>query len=357
MKSTDSRGNSRRQFITVSATSILAGSLLPHYVAASTWGPSGNSLPVTGHGNHTYKVDKAWGVQDPARVPVNDCHEMVQDSKGRIFMTTTGKGHPNLIVYDRSGKVLESVATELPGAHGLTIGGEGTDEFLLITDPVLHKVVKTTLKGKVLATFQWPEFIPEYTDEKDFNPTETAIAPNGDIYIADGYGKNMIIQYDQHGNYLRHFGGTGNGDNQFDCCHGITIDHRDSNAATLLITSRASQEFKRFTLDGQFIETIKLPGCSICRPVIKGDHLYFAVIITESWFAYDGMLAVLDKNNKVVSFPGGSAPTYRDGQLEKPAHDGTTFLNPHDVLVDEDENLYVPQWYSGKTYPVKLHRQ
>jgi hypothetical protein len=42
--------------------------------------------------------------------------------------------------------------------------------------------------------------------------------------------------------------------------------------------------------------------------------------------------------------------------LEAPAYDQKTFLNPHDVCIDDDENIYVPQWNSGKTYPVKLHR-
>jgi hypothetical protein len=68
------------------------------------------------------------------------------------------------------------------------------------------------------------------------------------------------------------------------------------------------------------------------------------------------MLAVLDQNNRVVSMPGGSTPAYKNGMLEAPAYDQKTFLNPHDVCIDDDENIYVPQWNSGKTYPVKLHR-
>jgi peptidylamidoglycolate lyase len=68
------------------------------------------------------------------------------------------------------------------------------------------------------------------------------------------------------------------------------------------------------------------------------------------------MIAVLDKSNKVIAFPGGSAPTYTDGILEAPTYDQRTLLNPHDVCIDNDENIYVPQWASGRTYPVKLHR-
>lgn len=270
-------------------------------------------------------------------------------------MTTT---HPknNILIYDRSGKILDAWGTEYPGAHGLTLSTEGEEEFLFITDPDTHKVCKTTLDGKKLLEFFTPKEIEDYKEAAQFKPTETAIAPNGDIYIADGYGLDFIIQYDSKGNYIRHFGGKGTDDDQFDCCHGITLDTRKGKQPSLLITSRTANCFKRFTLDGNYIETISLPTCYICRPVLKNDTLYFAVIVTKDWGTYDGMLAVLDQNNRVVSMPGGSTPAYKNGMLEAPAYDQKTFLNPHDVCIDDDENIYVPQWNSGKTYPVKLHR-
>lgn len=309
---------------------------------------------IVGHGSHRYRVDKKWGEQDPHKIPVNDCHEMVQDRKGRLILLTNHIRN-NVIVYDRSGKVIKTWTGNWPSAHGLTIQDEGGEEFLYITDSDLHQVHKTTLDGRIVLSLSYPEESGVYEDISAYKPTETAIAPNGDIYVADGYGKSYIIQYDQHGNFIRHFGGLGEGDAQFDCPHGIAIDYRQS-APTLLITSRSRQEFKRFTLDGKHIETIRLPGCWICRPVIKNSHLYFAVIVTRSWWAYDGMVAVLDKENKVISLPGGSTPTFKDHILESPQYDGRTFLNPHDVCVDDDENIYVAQWYSGRTYPVKLER-
>ncbi len=311
--------------------------------------------PLVGHGDFTYQVDKNWGVQDPSQFPVNDCHEMVMDKKQRLIMTTT---HPknNILIYDRSGKILEAWGAEFPGAHGLTRVDEGSEEFLFITDPKTNKVCKTDLKGKIIMTFNAPQEVQDYENPHQFKPTETTVGPNGDIYIADGYGKDFIIQYDAQGNYIRHFGGHGKGTDQFECCHGITLDQRDPANPSLLITSRSANEFKRFTLDGKHLETISLPGCYICRPVLKGDLIYFAVIITNQWDSFDGMLAVLDRNNKVISLPGGSAPAYQDGALVPPVYDQKTFLNPHDVCVDNDDNLYVPQWNSNKTYPLKLTR-
>jgi len=201
-----------------------------------------------------------------------------------------------------------------------------------------------------------PKEISNYTDPKKYHPTEVAVAPNGDFYVADGYGENLIIRYSAKGEYITHFGGKGREAGQFDCCHGVTLDTRDANNPTLLITSRTAHEYKRFTMDGQHIETIPLPGCWNCRPVIKGDNLYFAILVTETWGSYDGMVAVINKDNKVLAFPGGSQPEYKDGKLQAPKSDLSTFLNPHDVCIDQDENIYVPQWYSGRTYPVRLER-
>ena len=68
------------------------------------------------------------------------------------------------------------------------------------------------------------------------------------------------------------------------------------------------------------------------------------------------LIDYLDINNKFVSLPGGNMPKYKDGVLEKPIYDQKSFLNPHDVCIDNDDSIYVPQWNSGKTYPVKLIR-
>ena len=61
---------------------------------------------------------------------------------------------------------------------------------------------------------------------------------------------------------------------------------------------------------------------------------------------------------KAISTPGGSEPIYQNGKLNRQYNDhpNTVFMNPHDVYVDSDENIYVPQWNSKKTYPVKLER-
>ena len=80
---------------------------------------------------------------------------------------------------------------------------------MFICDNNRHQVIKTTIDGKVLMTLDYPKETGQYTKAEEYVPTETAIAPNGDIYVADGYGKDFIIQYNSKGKYIRHFGGRG----------------------------------------------------------------------------------------------------------------------------------------------------
>ncbi len=309
---------------------------------------------VVGHGDFKYRVNKEWGVQDLAKIPVQHCHEMVMAADGRLYMCTTGKKN-NIIIYDKSGSVVSTWGTEYPGIHGLSIKEEGGEEFLYLTDTERHQVYKTTLDGRLLLTIDYPKEAEIYDNDTQFVPTETVVTDDGYILVADGYGRDYVIRYDQSGKYIDHFAGKGEEEHQLQQAHGICIDQR-SGQSSLLVTSRARQSVKRYSMDGKYLETIALPGCSICRPVIKGDYLYFAVIVTKDWGSYDGMVAVLNAKNEVISFPGGSAPSYVNGQLEAPLFDGHTFLHPHDVCIDNDENIYVPQWNSGRTYPVKLER-
>ena len=103
------------------------------------------------------------------------------------------------------------------------------------------------------------------------------------------------------------------------------------------------------------MDTIELPGAWVCRPVINGSHLYAAVLQSNNnQWKQSGFITILDKNNKVVSNLGGSDPTYTNGKLSEMYQSTKHFQYPHDVCIDDEGNLYVAQWNSGKVYPYKL---
>ena len=311
---------------------------------------------IIGHNSHSYKVIFNWSKADPQKNPVNDCHEMVMDRKGRIILLTNEVKN-NILIYNKDGKLVDYWGHDYPGGHGLTIYSENSEEALFICDYERHQVIKTNLSGRVLMIIDYPKETGAYTSAEQFKPTETAIGYNGDIYVTDGYGLQYVIQYNAGGEYIRHWGGLGDSDEQFNCVHGITIDTRKKDYHSLLITSRNHNAFKRFTLDGKYIETIYLPGSFVCRPVIKFDFLYAAVFRSGTNTNFDsGYITILDNNDKVVSTPGGSEPIYMNDQLQAQTQQEKIFIHPHDVCIDDDENIFVCQWKSKKSYPIKLER-
>jgi peptidylamidoglycolate lyase len=314
-------------------------------------------MEIIGHGNYRYKVDADWGKLDPALVPVKDCHEMVLSKSGLLYLLTN-EVQNNIIVYTKEGKLVKTWGTTYPGAHGLTIAEENGAEFLYITDTIRHEVIKTNLDGEEIMVIGYPKEITDYTSAELYKPTETAIGPNGDIYVTDGYGLQVVIQYNADGKYIRHWGGKGNGNGEFDCVHGIAIDDRNPDQITLLITSRNHSMIKRFSLTGAYLNSILLSGSFVCRPVIKDKNIYAAVFRSGNNMNFgSGYITILDENDQVISTPGGTSPIYKYGLLQTQQQATTpTFIHPHDVCIDEKGDIYVPQWNANKTYPIKLHK-
>ena len=342
----------RRQFC---QKSLLAASV----AAAPGWFQilhrrSNASDPVIGHGEFRYRIRLDWAAQnDAARFPVNDCHEMVMDRQGRIFLSTNDTRN-NILIFNKDGKILDGWGTEYPGAHGLTLHDECGEGFLYLTDYERHEVVKTTLSGQVVQRFSYPADSGQYASADAFKPTETAVLPNGELVVADGYGLDFIIHYDREGKVKNIFGGK----TELNNAHGIALDTRDAAQPALLVTSRAENALKRYSLDGRLLQSIALPGAYICRPVVHGENVFFAVLISKlPWDSQSGFVMILDKNNRPVSCPGGSTPRYDGEGTAEPFHQTVkVFRHPHDVLADGDQNLYVSQWNSGKVYPARLER-
>ena len=341
----------RRNFVKNLSTLTISGLISPYIYNLPT--QCYKDL-IIGHNTHKYKVDLNWGALNASQFPVNDCHEMVQDSKGRILLLTNHIKN-NIIVYDKKGNLIEVWGTEFPGAHGLTLNVEGGEDFLYIADNSRHEVIKTTIDGKVVQIFPYPKSSGKYESADQYIPTETAIASNGDVYVADGYGLQYILHYNSKGALLNIFGGKGNEEKHFENAHGICIDRRNGKES-LLITARTQNKLKQFSLAGKLEGVIELPGAFICRPVIHNDHIYLATIWSGEGKPNTGFISILDKNNQLISTLGGSTPTYEDGQLKPVYQTLKIFQHPHDVCVDDDENLYVAQWNAGKTYPIKLNR-
>ena len=312
-----------------------------------------------GQGAYRYRHVKGWGVLG-ADTPVKDCHGMVQAKDGRIFLLNNHTAN-NVIIYSREGALLGKWGTAFPGAHGLTLCTENGEERLFITDHDRHQVYKTTLDGEILLTLDWPEQSGKYQNAGQYKPTHVAVAPDGSFYVSDGYGQNFVMHYDPKGALIKTFGGGGNAPGALHCAHGAHVDLRDPAHPVLLITSRSQNAIKRFTLAGDHLDTIALPGAMPCFMVPHGEYLIVPHLKGGSKPAgsgtENGFVSILDRQNKIVSNVAADAAAYgADGVPAKMAANCTLFTYPHGLLVDDRDSLYIAQWNSGRTYPIKLER-
>jgi len=337
----------RREYIKSSAVSTLG-----MYLGLDIFN---NEDIILGHGDFKYKVDLEWGKLKPSEFPVTDCHEMVEDSKGRIILLTNNAKN-NILVYNSGGKIVDHWTLNYKGAHGLTLKNEGGEDFLYITDSELGVVSKHTLSGRKVWEIKSP-FASDLSEiDEAFKPTETAILEsNGHVYISDGYGSQYVFIYDQNGKLIDYFGGRGPEENKFFNCHGVAIDTRFKQEQ-IVVTAREKNQIKYFTPKGKFLSNVNLPGAYICRPVIKGENMYLATIWSGDKSNNSGFVSILDKNNKLVSAPGGILPLYEENKLRPMNQLYKIFNHPHDVCIDGDENLYIPQWNANGVYPIKLWR-
>jgi len=332
------------------------------FIRAQSKSDPGDGI-VIGHGDFRYRVQKNWSRAQPETHPVKDCHEMVQSADGSLFLLTNHKQN-NILIHDTSGRLLDSWTLGFSAAHGLSLSRSGAGvEHLVITDTSSGRVVKTTLEGEIVLELPHPAKVGAYSERDDYRPTETATAANGDIYVADGYGSQFILRFDSSGGFIGKFGGKSTqpvNAGKFMQAHGVALDTRGPTPL-IVCTARIRNEFHWFQIDGTFVRSVYLPGAYISRPVIAGHHLYSGVCFGT--FENDfrmwqnrGFVTILDKEDRNVSNPGGTAPEYREGKLTQLLQAESVFKNCHDVCVDAAGDLYVCQWNSGHVYPYKLER-
>ena len=109
-----------------------------------------------------------------------------------------------------------------PRAHGVFVA---PDETLWLTDDGDHTVRQCTLDGKVLLTLGTSGKPAPYMSGEPFHRcTHTAMAPNGDIYVSDGYGNARVHKYSPDGRLIMSWGGPGTDPGEFNIVHNITCD-------------------------------------------------------------------------------------------------------------------------------------
>ena len=333
----------------ISRRAFLAGLSVPAVIGPTILGAqnkSGSARPVAGSGDHTYEVIHDWG-EVPAEIKYGNTHGVCEDSQGHIYIHHTvnkdSQSHDSMVVFDRDGKFVKSWGPDfMGGAHGLHIRKEGTDEFLYLCDTKRGLVVKTTLSGEQVWSIGYPEQAEAYRPGADgkkikYSPTNLAIAPNGDIYVGDGYGSSFINQYTHKAEYIRTFGGKGTEAGKLDCPHGIIVDTRGKEPI-LTVADRGNARIQRFGLDGthlDFVDGTKMP-CHFSY-FKNGD-----TVVPD----LGARVTLLDRHNQVIEQLGDdSESSWRE--TRKMSRDHFTpgkFVAPHGATFDHAGNIFVVEW-------------
>ena len=289
-----------------------------------------------GSGDHTYEWVSGWGAP-PGGGGVGSTHGcVVVDSQDRVYLNTNTE-HA-VIVYDASGEYLKSWGKELAGGlHGMCLFEEDGEERLYLAHLGRHEVLKTTLDGEILATIPWPEASGLYESADRYLPTSVAVASNGDVYVADGYGASYIHRFSRDGSYIESFGGKGAEKGEFRTPHGLALDTR-KGVATLLVADRENHRLQSIDMHGESLAIVEGMLRRPCHAQFRNGEIVVADLA--------GRVTILDENNELVCHLGENPDPAEWARNDVPMADCADgeFVSPHCAAWDSKGNLYVTDW-------------
>jgi DNA-binding beta-propeller fold protein YncE len=229
---------------------------------------SGAVLGQAASGPNPYKWDESWKPQLPAGREWGSTAGVGVDQSGNIYVAERSGGNPlgcagktidPIVKLSPSGKFLAAFGGGLfVQPHGLYVDRDGniwaTD--VNAKDGVGHQVFKFSPTGKVLLKLGKAGVAGEGPDT--FNqPSAVVVAPNGDIFVADGHlGDNSnqrIVKFRKDGTFIRTWGKKGTGPGEFDGPHAIAMDSQ----GRVFVADRSNNRIQIFDQDGKFLDQWK----------------------------------------------------------------------------------------------------
>jgi DNA-binding beta-propeller fold protein YncE len=251
----------------------------------------------------------------PDDVTLGSVSAVATDSADRVFVFHRGK-RP-VLVFDRDGKFLRSWGDDhIKTAHGLRIDA---DNNVWVTDIGNHQVMKFDAAGKLLLSLGKKGEPGADADHFD-RPTDVAVAPGGEFYVADGYGNARVLKFSKEGKLLKQWGKKGSGEGEFNLPHAVCLDAK----GRVYVADRENNRVQVFDADGKFLAQWKESGAP------------FGLFLTR-----DGRLFVADgRANWVKVLDGEGKALGRWGEKGKGPGQ---FMLPHMLCVDSQGSVYVAE--------------
>lgn len=292
-------------------------------------------------GNHTFSWNSDWA-KVPESIQPGYTHGVAVDADGMVHVFN--QSEHGVLRFEPDGKFAgtwdEFPSDRFVGAHGLTLVDNGGEQFFWLTDQRSAEVVKTTLDGRTVMKIDKPDHAA-YREGGKYAPTWAAEAPDGTVFVADGYGSSLVSCYDKAGNYLATLDGE-DGEGRFKCPHGIWITRRPAATGVddhvLYITDRGNRRVQVFTLDGKFLKSFEQQHpCSFGEyngELLVPDLHAFINIYNEKDELVAGHLG--DQREIVGQHGWPNVPM----EMRVPGK----FNSPHGGCYDHDGNIYIVEW-------------
>lgn len=279
-----------------------------------------------------WTVDAKWP-QRPATMQWGHVPGIAVDKHDHVYVFT--RAEPPVQVYDASGKFLRGWGKGIGSAHHIKIDA---DNNVWIADTVNHVIEKYTPAGKLLLTIGTKGKAGRNTHHLN-RPCDMAIGPNGDVYVADGYGNARVIVFDKNGKFVREWGELGHGPGQFSIVHAIALDSK----GRLYVADRNNVRIQVFTTDGKYLEEWK----NLITPwgfhMTKDDELWVCGSSPMQWRKEDNALGCPPKDQVFMKFNAHgkllhlfTLPKGLDG-LERPGEINWV----HCIALDSKGNMYL----------------
>ena len=194
-------------------------------------------------GDRRYRVERPWG-ELPHDTRLAALSQLAVDSHGRVYAYQ--RADPPVVVFEPTGAFRAAWGHGLiADAHGIFISA---DDRVFLVDRDAHQVLIFTTGGDplgALGTRNATRF------QAPFNhPTDVAVAPDGEIYVSDGYGNSAVHRFSASGEHMTSWGRPGSGPGEFTTPHAIWVDRADR----VLVADRENNRVQLFDRDGRFIE-------------------------------------------------------------------------------------------------------